>query len=73
MFITQAALVTKKRMLLGVTGDELLKKKNYAQYLETYEERSKGVEMFLRRLCGPDLELDIFVLKDAAGSAATDE
>ena len=72
LFITQAALVAKKKMLIGVTGDELLVKKKFAEQLEDYETRAKEVELFLRRLAGNDIELDIFVLRDAAGKSATD-
>ena len=60
LFLTQAALVVGKRMLIGVTGDELLKKKKFAEFLEDYEVRAKNVEKFYRRLCGDEIELNIF-------------
>ena len=74
LLLTQAALLTKDRLLIGVTGDELLKKKKYAEVLENFEKRAQSVREFLTRLMGPDKTVfDIFELNDPAGKAATDD
>ena len=39
-------LCTSERMLVGVTGDALLKKKAHAEFLQTYEERVQNVKQF---------------------------
>ena len=73
MLLTQSALLTSKRMVIGVTSDALLKKKKYAEYLEDYDRRCKNVTEFLYRLFGNTCEIDIFALCDPAGKAATDD
>ena len=65
--------MTKRRMLIGVTSSALLQKKALAEFLEPYEKRCQNVRDFLHRLCGENLEVDIFELQDPAGRAATDE
>mmetsp|Transcript_3772 Transcript_3772/g.6438 ORF Transcript_3772/g.6438 Transcript_3772/m.6438 type:complete len:162 (+) Transcript_3772:716-1201(+) len=73
LLLTQAALLTKERMLIGVTSDILLKKKVYADIIEPFEQRCSKVRSFLRRLKSRgDFTLDIFELNDPAGRAATD-
>ena len=67
LLLTHSALLTKSRMLIGVTSDLLLKKKSYASLLQTYEERCQNVRSFLKRLCGVSLQVDIFELNDPAG------
>ena len=39
ILLTQAALVTRERMLIGITSDTLLKGKKHASYLEDYDKR----------------------------------
>ncbi|ESZ99206.1 hypothetical protein SBOR_0413 [Sclerotinia borealis F-4128] len=36
-----------RRLIVGITGDELLKKKKYAEYLQSWEERQSDVVEFL--------------------------
>jgi len=73
LLLTQAALLTTDRMLVGVTSDSLLSKKSYANIIESYETRCNHVRSFIKRLCGSSgPELDIFELNDPAGKAATD-
>mmetsp|Transcript_1325 Transcript_1325/g.1710 ORF Transcript_1325/g.1710 Transcript_1325/m.1710 type:complete len:224 (-) Transcript_1325:168-839(-) len=73
LLLTQAALLTRDRMLIGVTSDALLKKKSYANIIQDFEARCESVRAFLSRLRGPDKPTaDIFELNDPAGRAATD-
>ena len=60
-------------MLIGVTGDALLKKKKFAHVLEPFDKRCRNVREFFSRLSEPSLMVDIFELVDPAGRAATDE
>jgi pantetheine-phosphate adenylyltransferase len=71
LLLSQAALITSKRLLIGVTGDALLKKKQYAELIEPFEERKHSVINFLK-LFAPYLEVDIFELNDPVGRAGTD-
>lgn len=40
----------RKILTIGITGDELLVNKKYAEFLETWEERWRGVWVFLRSI-----------------------
>lgn len=41
------ASVTPRRLIVGITGDELLRNKKYAEYLKTWKERQEDVVDFL--------------------------
>lgn len=71
LLLTQALLCTQDRMLVGVTGDALLKKKAYADFLETYDQRVKNVIDFCNKV-NPKVEIDAFELSDPVGRAKTD-
>jgi phosphopantetheine adenylyltransferase len=44
---TSAALPTPRRLIAGITGDELLKNKKYVEYLKSWKERANDVVDFL--------------------------
>lgn len=71
LLLTQAAILTKKSMLIGITGDALLKKKSYADILQPYVERQASVIHFLKRFCGDKITINCFELNDPAGLSAT--
>ena len=73
ILLTQAALITSQRMLIGITSDVLLNAKKHAGFLEDYDKRCSNVRDFLTRLMGTNIQIDIFSLNsDPAGRAATD-
>ena len=50
LLLTQACLVTRNVLHVGVTSDALLTQKAYASLIEPYEERLESVKQFLDRL-----------------------
>lgn len=70
LLLTQACLITSEILHIGVTGDALLQKKAYAEFLETYEERKRRVSDFVSVL-NPHLKVEIFELQDPVGIAGT--
>lgn len=43
-------LFTSEQIHIGITSDILLKKKAYAEYLESYDIRLQRVSQFMKRL-----------------------
>ncbi|CDW78682.1 pantetheine-phosphate adenylyltransferase [Stylonychia lemnae] len=72
LLLSKALMCTKKRILVGVTTDALLKKKAYAEYLESYEQRKQSVIDFCNKI-NPKVEIDAFELSDPVGKSETDE
>lgn len=59
LLLTQACLVTRRCLHVGVTSDKLLTSKAYATFIEPYEYRVAQVKDFLDRLA-PHLEVIFF-------------
>ena len=70
LLLTQACLLTKDVLHIGVTGDALLVKKAYAEYLEPFAVRRKAVIDFISALTS-HAKVEIFELNDPVGIAAT--
>jgi cytidyltransferase-like protein len=71
LLITQACLVTNEMLHIGITGDALLQKKAYSEFLETFERRKSHVLNFISVLY-PHIKVNIFELSDPIGIAGTD-
>ncbi|TNV77819.1 hypothetical protein FGO68_gene2445 [Halteria grandinella] len=78
LLLSQAMLCSNSRILCGVTTDALLKKKVYAQYLESFEARRQSVIDFCTKL-NPRITsmpegkgLVTFELDDPIGPTGTD-
>ena len=56
------------KLLVGVTVDEMLQQKAFAEHIPTYKERVRGVKEFLQRLC-PGLmnRIQILPISDSFG------
>ena len=68
LLLTQACLVTKTVLHVGVTSDALLTKKAYKQFIEPYDVRVAYVKDFLDRIA-PDIQYVFFELSDPVGIA----
>lgn len=64
-------LSAKNKVLIGISADELLKKKAYAEYMEPFEVREQRVRDFCSEI-NPKIKIDIFDLHDPVGIAGTD-
>lgn len=56
LLLTQACLITKDVLYVGVTADSILAQKAYAGFIEPYEVRKGSVERLLKRLA-PNLQV----------------
>nr|AGU68185.1 pantetheine-phosphate adenylyltransferase [Herpetomonas muscarum] len=70
LLLTTAALHATEKLRCGITGDELLVKKKFAEKLQPIEERTKAAESFLRRI-RPDLTLELAAISDVSGGTDT--
>lgn len=62
------------RLLVGVTADEMLTKKRFAEYMPSLEERREGVRNFLQRLApGMMNRVQIVTLTDPFGPPCSDD
>ena len=56
--VTQPSEIRDRCLTVGITGDELLKNKKHAQFLESWEERQKAVIHFLSAVMNFDSSCD---------------
>lgn len=66
ILLTVAAFITSSRLIVGVTDQDLLLKKKYREYLETFEQRCANVKNFLL-LLKPSLKVEMVAIKDVCG------
>jgi cytidyltransferase-like protein len=71
LLLSAAAAVARERLVVGVTDESMLRKKQYAEYIESFETRARGVVDFLR-VINPDLAVEISRLTGPLGTAATE-
>lgn len=69
ILLTTSAFLTKKTLIIGVTGHDLLKNKKYIEYLESYEKRVNQVKSFLYYV-RPDIKPNIYEINDVCGPTA---
>lgn len=70
ILLTVAAFLTSDRLIVGVTDEELLVKKKYREYLESFDKRARNVQEFLY-LLKPSLDTQIVPIKDVCGPTGT--
>ncbi len=70
VLLTCSLLHTRQRLRIGITGEELLKKKKFAEFLQPFVERRNRVEQFVRGI-RPDLEYDFVELTEPTGGTTT--
>ena len=69
--LTLAAACCTGSMVIGVTGDAMLKKKSNAAKIASYQQRVSGVESFLRAV-KPSLKVEPVELQDPLGPTIAD-
>ncbi|CCK72390.1 putative pantetheine-phosphate adenylyltransferase KNAG_0K00220 [Huiozyma naganishii CBS 8797] len=70
ILLTVAAFITSSRLIIGLTGKELLGTKKFPELLEDYETRKGNVCKFLK-LLKPQLRVEMVLLKDVCGPTGT--
>lgn len=71
LLLTLAGWVTREKLIIGVTGPELLVNKKYAEALESFETREAAACNFVKRIY-PQLKLNPVAINDVYGPTAVD-
>lgn len=61
------AFCAEKRIIVGITGEELLKQKKFKEYLEPLELRVESVCHFLQKVLLPGQRFEIYQINDVCG------
>ncbi|GME80036.1 unnamed protein product [Ambrosiozyma monospora] len=72
ILLSAAIFLTKKTLIIGVTGEELLKNKKYSEFLEPFKQRCDSVVQFLK-LIDCEITPDIHEINDVCGPTAVVE
>ncbi|KAL3233382.1 hypothetical protein RNJ44_03422 [Nakaseomyces bracarensis] len=70
ILLSVAAFLTSKRLIVGVTDQELLANKKYKEYMESFDTRCIGVQSFLQ-LLKPSLKMEPVAIRDVCGPTGT--
>jgi phosphopantetheine adenylyltransferase len=71
LLLTKAALISNKTLLIGITSDQMLNKKDSLSLIQPFKLREEKVREFLNNL-GYQNDLQIVPLSTSSGSAGTD-
>mmetsp|Transcript_11186 Transcript_11186/g.16917 ORF Transcript_11186/g.16917 Transcript_11186/m.16917 type:complete len:283 (-) Transcript_11186:9-857(-) len=66
VLLTIAALCASKRLIIGITSDDMVRGKQYSSLIEAMETRERAVLKFLAKI-RPDLDISINRIEDPAG------
>lgn len=66
ILLSVALFITKDRLIIGLTDQELLAKKKHIRYLESFATRADNVSIFLKML-KPTLHFEIIAIRDVCG------
>lgn len=67
ILLLMAAFVTKKHLIVGVTGPQMLLKKKYADAMESIQKRIKAVTAFLQQILPSLVTFAIYQIDDVCG------
>lgn len=71
ILLTLAAWLTRDKLIVGITGPQLLTKKKYAEAMESFDVRESHVTHFLNYI-SPPLRLQPVMINDVYGPTASD-
>jgi pantetheine-phosphate adenylyltransferase len=69
--LTLAAASSTDLLIIGITGDEMLKNKKNKDQISSFRNREEGVDFFLK-IAKPNLKLSLVELSDPYGPTITD-
>lgn len=67
ILISVAAFLAQRKLIIGITGQALLKNKKYAECLEAFPERMNRTLLFLQRVLDPSVRFDVYEINDVCG------
>ncbi|KAK9895896.1 Nucleotidylyl transferase [Cystobasidium minutum MCA 4210] len=71
VLLSMACWLARRRVIVGISDDVLLKNKSDREYLESLETRTHAVKSFLDLVC-PHIQHDLPALQDVYGPTSTD-
>ncbi|KAI3404475.2 hypothetical protein KGF56_002667 [Candida oxycetoniae] len=67
ILLSMALFLTRSRMIIGITGKELLQNKKFAEALEPFSKRQNSVTRFLSLIMSDDQYFEIYQISDVCG------
>lgn len=67
ILLSIAIYLTEKVLIIGITDDELLQRKQYKEYLESFETRLRITNAFVQKLGNSNQEFDFYRINDVYG------
>ncbi|EDK39457.2 hypothetical protein PGUG_03555 [Meyerozyma guilliermondii ATCC 6260] len=67
ILLSVAAFLAKRKLIIGITGQALLKNKKYAECLESFEVRMKRTIALVNRLLDGNVRYDVYEINDVCG------
>ncbi|KAI5959659.1 hypothetical protein CANMA_004095 [Candida margitis] len=67
ILLSMAYFLTSKRLIIGITGSELLKNKKFSEVLESFSQRQNSVVQFLNLIMDEVVHYEIFQINDICG------
>lgn len=67
ILLLMTIFLTKRRIIVGVTGPQLLVNKKFGDLLESYELRQNSVVQYLQQHIDDDVKFEIYMINDVCG------
>lgn len=67
ILVLMTIFATSKRLIVGITGSELLKNKKFSEMLELYQQRQTKLVQFVQKHISGNLRLETFEINDVCG------
>ncbi|CAD1812468.1 Cytidylyltransferase family protein [Candida parapsilosis] len=67
ILLSMAYFLTSKRLIIGITGSELLKNKKFSEVLEPFHQRQNSVVQFLDLIMDEIVHYEIYQINDICG------
>mmetsp|Transcript_44029 Transcript_44029/g.171850 ORF Transcript_44029/g.171850 Transcript_44029/m.171850 type:complete len:251 (-) Transcript_44029:895-1647(-) len=72
LLLAASAVTATERLIIGISGPQLLKRKKFANLIQSFAERSRRAEEFVLTI-NPHITVEVTELKDASGPTRTRE
>ncbi|CUM67193.1 uncharacterized protein PRCAT00004886001 [Priceomyces carsonii] len=67
ILLSMASFLTKRKLIIGITGPKLLEKKKFAEVLESFEQRQSKVISFIQIISRKEITYEIYKINDVCG------